>query len=420
MTLDTRILDIGLSPRDRPHFLARPANLAQTNGTEFSGDHRTVQTASNGRPHVQRSRTRGRPLAKPVGCPLVTVTVPEGAVASQKREGSGPGVRRKSALRLAQASWQPLLLLLLVLFGTPLFGASDVFPLLTLAGIYGVALVGVSLLAGLGGQFSLGQAAFMGIGAYASAMCTVRLSLPPLVGLVVGIGAGLLIAFVTSPVLRLRGWYLAMASIALAFIFQQVVVNLKGVTGGNNGVYGIPPLSIGGFQLTDPAQYFQLGWGVVIVLLVVGRNAASSRFGRALAAINKDEEAAASAAINCMRYKATLWILASVPAAIAGTLFAHYSAFVSPGDFSLSTSLTLFVAVLLGGERSIFAGLLALIFLVCLPSFASTDVFTSDLIKGLALIIIYTLSPTGISGLLGRPVDSVKSWFGRRARRPNA
>jgi branched-chain amino acid transport system permease protein len=191
-----------------------------------------------------------------------------------------------------------------------------------------------------------------------------------------------------------------MATISIAFLLQRVAVNLQSFTGGNNGVFGIPPLTLGSVTFSGEKQYFVLSWSIVLVLFVLGRNIAGSRFGRALAAIHKDEDAAATLGVNALRYKATLWLIACIPPALAGTLFAHYSAFVSPDDFGLTASLTLFVAVLLGGERSIFSALVALVFLVTLPSFASTGVFTTDMIKGLGLIVVYMISPTGLAGLV--------------------
>lgn len=310
-------------------------------------------------------------------------------------------------------SWQPLVLVLFIAEGTALFGGTDVYPLLVLAGIYGIAVIGVSLLAGLGGQLSLGHAAFIGIGAYASALATVRWGWSPAVGIVMGMAGSLLIALLTSPILRLRGWYLAMGTISLGFILQRVAVNLKETTGGNNGIYGIPGLTIGNFHVAGEKQYFVLAWTLVLVFFLLARNVASSRFGRAMQAIHKDEDAAATLAIPSFRYKTAIWLLAAVPPAIAGSLFAHYSAYIAPGDFSLATSLTLFVAVLLGGERSIFGSLVALVFLVCLPSFAGTGFFTTDMIKGLGLLLVYTISPTGLAGLVSAPLRR----FSARRRR---
>lgn len=300
--------------------------------------------------------------------------------------------------RLVAAWWQPVVLLAWIALGTPLLGNSSVYPLLVLAGIYGIVVVAVSVLAGLGGQITLGHAVFMAAGAYASALATTKWGLPPILGILLGVAAALMLALVTSPILRLRGWYLAMATIAISFMLQQVIVNLKSFTGGNNGIYGIPPLSAGGAELADGPAYFVLSWTLVLVVFVLGRNIARSRFGRSLTAIHKDAESASTLGINPARAKAVLWLVASVPAAIAGSIFAHYSLFIAPTDFAFSTSLLFFAAVVVGGERSIFGGLVMVTVLVAISAYA-TQAFTTDLMEAVAMIVVYLISPQGLAGI---------------------
>ncbi|MFD2416554.1 branched-chain amino acid ABC transporter permease [Amycolatopsis pigmentata] len=291
-----------------------------------------------------------------------------------------------------------MVILAWILLGTPLFGDSNVYPLLVLAGIYGIVVVGVSVLTGLGGQITLGHAVFMAVGAYASALATTKWSLSPLTGVVLGVVAALALALVTSPILRLRGWYLAIATIAISAMLQQVLANLKSFTGGNNGIFGIPSLSVGGLELKDEPTYFVLAWTLVLALYLLGRNIARSRFGRALTAIHKDADSAATLGINPARVKAVLWMVASVPAAIAGSVFAHYSAFIAPGNFAFSTSLLFFAAVIIGGERSIFGGLVMVTVLVAISAYA-TQTFTTDLIEAIVMVVVYLLSPQGLAGI---------------------
>ncbi|MTD52501.1 branched-chain amino acid ABC transporter permease [Amycolatopsis pithecellobii] len=325
--------------------------------------------------------------------------------------GAGGGGARSGVGRVV-AWWQPAAILVWILVGTPLFGSSTVYPLLVLAGVYGIAVVGVSLLAGLGGQITLGHAVFMAMGGYASALSTAKWGLPPLAGFVIGVAAALVLALITSPILRLRGWYLAMATIAISFMLQQVIVNLKSFLGGNNGIFGIPPLSVAGAEVSGETSYFVLVWTVVLVLFLLGRNIARSRFGRSLIAIHKDADSASTAGINPARAKAVLWLVASVPAAIAGSLFAHYSMFIAPTDFAFSTSLLLFAAVVVGGERSIFGGLVMVTVLVAISAYAS-QTLTTDLVEATAMIVVYLVSPQGLAGLGTALVNRVRG-RGRR------
>ncbi|WP_250213485.1 branched-chain amino acid ABC transporter permease [Acrocarpospora catenulata] len=314
--------------------------------------------------------------------------------------------------RLVAWGWQPAAIVVWIFVATPLFGGSNVYPLLVLAGIYGIAVVGVSLLAGLGGQMTLGHAVFMAMGAYASALATTKWGLSPLAGMALGIAAALTLALVTSPILRLRGWYLAMATAAFSFLLQQVLVNLRDLTGGNNGIFGIPPLSVGGFEVTGEKSYFIFSWAAVLVLFLLGRNIARSRFGRSLTAIHKDTDAAATVGINPARAKAVLWLVAAVPAAFAGSVFAHYSAFIAPTDFAFATSLLLFLPVLVGGERSIFAGLVMVTVFMTTSAYV-TQTLTTELMEAIAVIVICLLSPHGLAGLASTALSRLRA-IGRR------
>lgn len=306
---------------------------------------------------------------------------------------------RHPAATILSRYWQPAALLVFALTGAPLLGDTDVFPLLVLAGIYAIAVIGVSIFAGLGGQLTLGHTVFMAMGAYASAISALLWDLPPLAGVLVGIAWALVLAVITSPILRLRGWYLVMATIALVLMLPQLAANLGDVTGGNDGLYGIPDFGVFGFELRGEGAYFALAWVLVLVFFVLARNIRGSRFGRALAAIGMDPEAAASAGIGLFRVKTVLWLLVCVPAAVAGSMFAHYSSFIAPTDFNFSVALTLFAAVIIGGERSIFLGILVVVFLVTMPAYASGP-FTVELIEALALIAVYLASPAGIAGII--------------------
>ncbi|QJU55310.1 branched-chain amino acid ABC transporter permease [Herbiconiux sp. KACC 21604] len=318
--------------------------------------------------------------------------------------------QRIRAATIASRYWQPAVLTVFALAGAPLLAGTDVFPLLVLAGIYAIAVIGVSIFAGLGGQLTLGHTVFMAMGAYASAISALAWKLPPIAGVLIGVVWALLLAVITSPILRLRGWYLVMATIALVLMLPQLAANLGDVTGGSDGLYGIPDFGILGLEVQGESAYFVLAWLLVLVFFLLARNVRGSRFGRALAAIGMDPDAAAAAGIGLFRVKAVLWLLVCVPAAVAGSMFAHYSSFIAPTDFNFSVALTLFAAVIIGGERSIFLGIVVVVFLVTMPAYASGP-FTVELIEALALIAVYLASPSGIAGIISATAGR------RRARR---
>jgi branched-chain amino acid transport system permease protein len=301
-------------------------------------------------------------------------------------------------LPLLAAWWQFAVLALFIAIVPTALASTAYLNLLTLAGIWGIAAVGVSLLAGLGGQFTFGQAGLVSIGAYASAVVTVEHGGPPLLGVLVGIAITVAVALVTAPILRLRGWYLALATLALGYLVLHLEVNLAQVTNGNDGISGIPPLGLSGLTIEEETAFFVASWTVVAAFMLVGRNLAASRFGRAARAVQADEDAALSLAVPALRYKVAVWVLAAVMASVAGSMYAHYSRFISPSDFGVDHSITLFVAVLLGGHRSVFGTLVALAFLLSLPGLGNGAV-ASSLLTALALMVVYALSPGGLAGL---------------------
>ncbi|WP_255220356.1 branched-chain amino acid ABC transporter permease [Actinomadura chibensis] len=284
--------------------------------------------------------------------------------------------------------------------------------MLTLAGIWGVAAVGVSLLAGLGGQFTFGQAGLVSVGAYASAVVTVQHGGHPLLGVLAGIAIAVAVALATAPILRLRGWYLALATLALGHLVLHLEVTLTSVTKGNDGISGIPPLGAFGVTLDDETAFFVAGWSLVGLCMLLARNLAASRFGRAARAVQADEDAARAQGVPALRYKTAMWVLAAAMAALSGSLYAHYSQFVSPADFGVDHSITLFVAVLLGGSRSVFGTLVALAFLLSLPELGGA--LSTPLLTALALMAVYALSPAGLAGLAERAAAAVR----RVSRRP--
>jgi branched-chain amino acid transport system permease protein len=181
-----------------------------------------------------------------------------------------------------------------------------------------------------------------------------------------------------------------------------------------NGIYGVPAFSIGDWKIGGPVGYFVLAWVIVLIFFLLGRNIARSRYGRALAAVHKDPSAAGALGINPGREKAILWLIAAIPAAIAGSVFAHYSAYIAPTDFDFSVSLLLFTAVVIGGQRSIFGGLFVVVVLLTLAG-NTTEFWTLDLMEAIAMIVVYLASPNGLAGIVQSLTRRIRSGLRRRA-----
>lgn len=319
---------------------------------------------------------------------------------------------------IADNWWQPLLVLWLISVGPTVLASSAYLNTFTLAGIWGIALVGVSMLASLGGQFTFGHAGLVSIGAYATAIVTVEHAGPPWLGVMVGIAVACAVALATAPIMRLRGWYLALATLAMGYLFQEFAVNMKSLTKGNDGILGIQPLEIFGLRIAETSTFFVVSWSLVLVMMLGARNLGTSRVGYAARAVQVDEDAARSLAIPALRYKITVWVLAAVMASVSGSMYAHYARFVSPQDFGIHQSIVLFMAVLLGGYRSTFGALVALMFLISLPELGR-GLASTTLITALALMVVYIMSPDGLAGLgraaLSRCQSAALRWI-RRSR----
>jgi branched-chain amino acid transport system permease protein len=235
-----------------------------------------------------------------------------------------------------------------------------------------VILVGLNLLMGYAGQVSLGQAAFYGMGAFFSAILTVRapaLGIPPAIagswwwpwvlmaaGMVLVGGLAYAIGLV---ILRLRGHYLAMATLGLGIVVYIVLRENLGLprlnlTGGFDGVFGIPRLRLGPWVVWPASRYYFLVWAVALGTVAVGLNIVDSRVGRALRAIHGAEGAAECLGIAAHRYKAEIFALSAALASLAGGLYAHFQAAVVPATFGFVPSLELVVMSAVGGMHSIW------------------------------------------------------------------
>ncbi len=246
--------------------------------------------------------------------------------------------------------------------------------MLNFIGLNAIAAMGLTLLMGYAGQVSLGQAAFFGLGAYASGILTATYGVNPWVAMAIACLLTGCVAFaIGTPIFRLSGLLLAMATLGFGIIVYYVQVNWTSLTGGPSGLTGIPPLSLGGFRFDRDARFFYLVWGWVFLLLALALNLADSRIGRALRAIHGGELAAQMAGVDTTRLKLQIFVVSAVYTAIAGSLYAHYLTFINPSPFGFGYSIELLVMVVLGGLTSLWGALLG----------AATVTFLSELLRAI-------------------------------------
>lgn len=219
-----------------------------------------------------------------------------------------------------------------------------------------IVVTGLSLFMGYAGQASLGQGAFVAVGGLTVAVATVNLGVPPLVALVLApvLAAGTA-ALVGWPLLRLRGHYLAFGSLAVLLIIQTFMATVP-LFGGGVGIFGIPPLSVGGLVVTDQRVYSYLALGGLAVVLLLCHNLVRSRFGRGIRALAGSESAAASSGVPVLRSKLTVFAIAGGFAGFAGALAAFFTPYVSQDSYPPLASFGYVVMAVVGGLGSVWGG----------------------------------------------------------------
>ena len=271
------------------------------------------------------------------------------------------------------------------------------FTLLNIIGIHALLVVGLNLLLGYAGQISLGHAAFFGLGAYTSGILTATYGLNPWLALPTGLAvAGVAALLVGVPALKLRGYYLAMATLGFGIIVYIVFNQTQALTGGPSGLSGIPSLSVAGISLNSPDRLFLLIWPVLGVILLMSANLVDSRLGRALRALHDSEPAAQSLGVNTSRAKLLIFVWSALYAALAGSLYAHTLNFIAPSSFGFMFSIKLVTMVVVGGMASIWGSLLGAAVLTVLPELLTVFHDYEVIIFGAILMVVTIFLPRGL------------------------
>ena len=291
-----------------------------------------------------------------------------------------------------------LLVYALTVLGLPLFLTNNYhLMVLNVAALNIIVVIGLNLLVGYTGQISLGHAAFFGLGAYLSGVLTTTLGFPvwPTLILVLVVTGAVAYA-IGIPTLKLEGHYLVMATLGFNVIVYIVMIQLDAVTGGPSGFAGIPHLRIGGFVFDSERKIYYLFWAVSILVLLLSLNLIHSRVGRAMAALSHNEIAARCAGVDTERYKIGIFVISAVLASLAGSLYAHYITFISPGTFSFFYSLQVVTMVLVGGMGSLWGSIFGAVLLTLLPELLHAVKDYNVLIHGLILTGVLVFFPEGL------------------------
>jgi len=283
----------------------------------------------------------------------------------------------------------------------PLVAGRSTIDLLVFTGLMTIAGIGVSFLLGQCGIVSLAQSVFFGIGAYSTAYGVTVLGWPAPVALLVGmVLSGTIAAAIGFPVLRLSGYFLALATLALAIIGHVLFEEWDWLTGGTLGIGGIPPVSLFGLRLRTPQAFYWFVWPVVAAIVWGHYNLLNSTTGIAMRAMRDAPAAASVIGIGVERLKVKVFVLSAVLGAFAGSLFAHYVAFVSVDSFGLDRAISFLVIAVLGGARTIAGTILGALFVVAAPDLLSRFGDVHPLLFAGLLILAVIFVPGGLGGAL--------------------
>ncbi|QUW23925.1 branched-chain amino acid ABC transporter permease [Sporosarcina sp. Marseille-Q4063] len=316
-------------------------------------------------------------------------------------------------------------LLISVILLLPLFISNYVIGLLTLCAIASIGAIGLNILTGYTGQISIGVGAFLGVGGYTAAILTSTVGLSfwvalPLAGVVTAVIGGLF----GIPSLRLKGLYLAIATIAAQVIILFVISRWDSLTGGTSGMVLNRP-TVGSFSLSSNTSYYYLCVVILIFTVIYATNLIRTRTGRAFLAVRDRDVAAQIMGINLFKYKIMAFAISSFFVGIAGALLAHYTMIVSPELYGMHVSIEYLAMILIGGLGSVLGSILGAIFITLLPVALSLGVdfmamFMPDLYQilsafkefvfGTVIILFLIFEPGGLAHIWNNTKRYFRLW----------
>jgi len=327
------------------------------------------------------------------------------------------------ALLRTKADWIWLVVLLAFFFSVPAWASNSLLTLATIIGIYIISAHGLNILTGNCGLVSLGHSGFMMVGGYAMAILCNKLGLPFLAAVpLAGLAAGVVGIIFGLPSLRIKGFYLIMATVAAYFIIHWLVLQFRSLTGGTEGL-SVPPAEIFGFSIRGKTVYFYVVLALAVLATIVAKNILRTRAGRAFVAIRDNDLAAEVMGVSLFSYKLQAFFVGCVFAGIAGALSVQYYGYANVEQFPFFDSVWLLGMLIIGGMGSVSGviyGVIAIKLLQQLatkigPSLAEVlnpqaAVGLSLILPSVAIILFLIFAPRGIAHLLERLKNYYQAW----------
>ena len=295
-------------------------------------------------------------------------------------------------------AWIVASIILLVL---PLFlGKYSIF-LLSMLAVYALVSLGLNLLMGYTGQIAAGHAGFLALGAYFTAIIGENLQwLPcPVILLLAGMFTGIIGFLLGIPILRLKGFYIAMATLAFGVVVSEVILQWSSLTNGDNGL-NVPIATIAGFAFDSDYKLYYLIMPVTLLMTILAKNLVKGYIGRAFIALRESEIAAQTIGIDLARFKTIAFAISAFYTGVAGGLFAYLITFLSPDAFTIELSVDFIAMIVIGGMGSILGSIIGAVILTGMQQVLAGLLDLQILIFGISLIVFMIFMPRGISGMI--------------------
>jgi branched-chain amino acid transport system permease protein len=290
---------------------------------------------------------------------------------------------------------------LIVVIVLPLFlGKYSIF-LLSMLAVYALVSIGLNLLMGFTGQIAAGHAGFLALGAYFTAILGTKAEWMPclVVLLLAGIFSGIIGFLLGIPILRLKGFYIAMATLAFGVVVSEIILQWSSLTNGDNGL-DVPVATIAGFAFDSDYKLFYLIVSVTIILTFLAKNLVNGYIGRAFIALRESDVAAQTIGIDLAKYKTIAFAVSAFYTGVAGGLFAYLITFLSPDAFTIELSIDFIAMIVIGGMGSILGSIIGAVILTGMQQILAGLLDLQILIFGISLIVFMVFMPKGISGMI--------------------
>ncbi|MCP4628280.1 MAG: branched-chain amino acid ABC transporter permease [bacterium] len=290
---------------------------------------------------------------------------------------------------------------IVILLLAPLFLGKYTIFLLSLLAIYALVALGLNLLMGYTGQIAAGHAGFLALGAYFTAIIGENMQwLPcPVILLLAGIFSGAIGFLLGIPILRLKGFYIAMATLAFGVVVSEIILQWSSLTGGDDG-FSVPTAHIAGFAFDSDFKLYYLIIPVTLIMTLLAKNLVNGYIGRAFIALRESEIAAQTIGIDLARYKTIAFAISAFYTGVAGGLFAYLITYLSPDAFTIELSVDFIAMIVIGGMGSILGSIIGAVILTGMQQVLAGLLDLQIFIFGLSLIVFMIFMPRGITGMI--------------------